>query len=164
MASAVKQIAQITGAETLTVSNWYQGKNVPSSRHLLDLARVSPSILRFVLSQIGGELLVEAYDIFTDRANHPTHHPHTVKASVISNENVSDNVSINPAFSMSINRRQQWFLVQLRAGANVTAKDIATNWDVDVRTAWRDIDSLIKSKHVRFTGSRRLGHYHTVNF
>ena len=164
MSSAVKQIAQITGARISTVTNWYQGKNVPGARYLLLLARSSPSILRFVLIQIGGELLLDAYGIFASRAAQSDANKKPHQISVFGARNVSKNVSMDqPKIpGKLLNRRQDWFLVKLETGAMATALDIAEYWNVGIRTAWRDIGCLRKAKRITYTGSRRHGCYRVL--
>ncbi|WP_443749350.1 hypothetical protein [Asticcacaulis solisilvae] len=164
-ASAIKQIAQITGAKMPTVTNWYQGKNVPGARYLLRLARASPSILRFVLTQIGGELLIDAYEIFARRSA-------TSGKALMSTDmlepvrlDVSTNVSMEPRrqSEKAAVRRQDWFVMQLATGKTVAASDIASYWGVDVRTAWRDIWELKRHHQISFCGSRRYGSYRLVD-
>lgn len=161
MSSAVKQIAQITGARISTVTNWYQGKNVPGVRYLLLLARSSPSILRFVLIEIGGELLLDAYGIFAARATSADAGRPGPRKLDFAARNVSENVSMTPLKGLAplFNQRQQWFISKLETNPSTTAADIATYWNVGVRTAWRDIEILKSSRRIIFVGSRRSGHY-----
>lgn len=165
MSSAVKQIAQITGARISTVTNWYQGKNVPGARYLLLLARSSPSILRFVLIEIGGELLLDAYGIFASRATSADSGKSALQMSVSAVRNVSKNVSMGPLNGPAplFNQRQQWFISKLETNPNATAVDIAIYWKVGVRTAWRDIKNLKRTNHVVFVGSRRSGKYRVTD-
>ncbi|ESQ87915.1 hypothetical protein ABAC460_17135 [Asticcacaulis sp. AC460] len=161
MSSAVKQIAQITGARISTVTNWYQGKNVPGARYLLLLARSSPTILRFVLMQIGGELLLDAYGIFASRATPANASKIPNQMPVFQARNVSKNGSMAPpnGFTSLFNQRQQWFISKLETDPNVTAADIVTYWKVGVRTAWRDIEILKRTRRIIFVGSKRSGQY-----
>jgi hypothetical protein len=155
MASAIKQIGHITTANLNTVTNWYQAKNVPSSRHLLVLARSSPGILRLVLMQIGGEDLWDAFQLFPGKRTpekaafqgEPNAHKEVVADGTI-------NVTIN-----SLNARQTWFLSELRQAPRTDAVSIADKWDINIRTARRDIAGLQNRKLVIYRGAKRNGHY-----
>ena len=67
-ASAVKNIGRLTNANLRAIKNWYEARNAPSSGHLLLLARSSPSILKFILMQIGGEDLWDAFRLLSGHA------------------------------------------------------------------------------------------------
>lgn len=148
--SAVKQIGLQTGANLRAIRNWYEGRHAPSSFHLLALAKSSPSILRLVLTQIGGKDLLEAFQILS--SNTPE------KSAIITDKIVSDDDMGKPELS-KLNRRQLWFYSQVKHGQYVSAQSIAQRWDVDVRTAWRDISRLSNLKLIHFHGSKKNGKY-----
>lgn len=148
--SAVKQIGLQTGANLRAIRNWYEGRHAPSSFHLLILAKSSPSLLQLVLTQIGGNDLLEAFQILS--SNPPVKQQPTTDKTV-SNDDLEDD-----ALS-KLNRRQLWFYSQVKRGQRITAQSLAERWDVDVRTAWRDIKTLTKQKLILFSGSKRNGKY-----
>jgi predicted HTH transcriptional regulator len=64
-------------------------------------------------------------------------------------------VSIN----VSINDRQRWFLEQIGKGMSVKAREIAQQFHVAERTAWRDIADLESKQLIEFVGARKTGVY-----
>ena len=155
MASAVKRIGQLTNANLRAIKNWYEARNAPSSGHLLLLARSSPSILKFILEQIGGEDLWDAFQLLSHHALTSAHEPET---SVFSDGNSAENVPINVPLK-SMNERQRWFLILLRRKNKARAEDIASHFDVALKTAKRDIQALKDMSRIRFVGARKTGRY-----
>jgi len=157
-ASAVKRIGQLTNANLRAIKNWYEARNAPSSGHLLLLARSSPSILKFILEQIGGEDLLDAFQLLS-------HHnlamaPEQRDMAFIDNfsgENVPINVPIK-----SLNGRQRWFLILLTRKNRASADDITKHFKVTIKTARRDIMGLKEMEKVRFTGAKRTGRYQII--
>jgi hypothetical protein len=155
MASAIKQIGQITSANLNTVTNWYQAKNVPSSRHLLVLARTSPGILRLVLMQIGGEDLWDAFQLYPARKRTVSRRhdigrdtPKRIETDVTTNVTTTD-----------LNERQNWFISELNRGSDCNAQSLAHEWNVTIRTARRDISRLKSYGLIKFSGAKRNGRY-----
>ena len=66
-----------------------------------------------------------------------------------------NNVPVN----VPINKRQQWFLEQLKQDIRCRPADIATNWGVVEKTAKRDISDLQKKGLVKFEGAPKTGAY-----
>jgi len=91
MTSVVKQIGKLTDANLRTIKNWYEARNAPSSGHLLLLARASPSILKFVLMQVGGKDLWDSFRLFS---NLPTVTITKSEEPVLSNKYDSGDVRI----------------------------------------------------------------------
>jgi len=154
--STVKQISRQTGAQPRAIRNWYEGKHIPSSLHLLILAKSSPSILQLVLKQIGGDDLFEAFRLLSgDRIVKPLEQEPV--------QHITDKiVSIDQANSArlkGLNRRQIWFYSQLKQGRIVSAKSIVQHWQVKERTAWRDIQKLTNQGVISFIGNKRRGEY-----
>lgn len=137
MTSAVKQIAQITMANVDTATNWYQGKNMPGARYLLRIARVSPSVLKIVLTEIGGEPLWEAFQISTQRHRRVSAYGRNSRSYL---DTVARSVSdiLNVTHTPGLNDRQTWLLAELQRGVRPPAKEIASLWKVSVRTVFRD--------------------------
>lgn len=154
-ASAVKRIGQLTNANLRAIKNWYEARNAPSSGHLLLLARSSPSILKFILTQIGGEDLWDAFRLLSNHAlataPEPKTHPYEA-------ETPSKNVPIK-----SLNERQRWFLILLRRKNEAGAEDIAGHFSVALKTARRDIEGLKEAKKIRFVGARKTGSYEIID-
>lgn len=154
-ASAIKRIGQLTSSNLRAIKNWYEARNAPSSGHLLLLARSSPSILKFILEQIGGEDLWDAFQLLS-------HHDQTLVAEpkeedfeeIFTDKNVPINVPLK-----SFNDRQRWFLILLKRKNKACAEDIAEHFDVTIKTARRDIEGLKGTGKIRFVGAKRTGHY-----
>ncbi len=154
-ASAVKRIGQLTNANLRAIRNWYEARNTPSSGHLLLLARSSPSILKFILQQIGGEDLWDAFQLLSHHALATVPEP---ESDGYIDKTVNENVPINVPLK-SLNDRQRWFLILLRRKKGACAEDISEHFDVAIKTARRDIESLKKAGKLRFVGARRTGRY-----
>ena len=75
-------------------------------------------------------------------------------------ENSSDlkpeNVPIN--VPIKLNERQKWFLLRLKHD-QISAQHLAQYWNIDIKTARRDIKTLKDAGMIRFTGSRKTGWY-----
>ena len=67
-ARSVKTVMAYTGAGERTVKNWFEGKNAPSGKNLIELMRHSDEVLEAMLIMAGredilaGKLLVDARD------------------------------------------------------------------------------------------------------
>lgn len=157
-ASAVKRIGQLTNASLRAIKNWYEARNAPSSGHLLLLARSSPSILKFILVQIGGEDLWDAFRLLSDHALASA--PES-EIPVYSDNSVTKNVPINVPIK-SLNERQRWFLILLRRKSKARAEDISDHFSVALKTAKRDIDGLKDGGKIRFVGARKTGRYEII--
>lgn len=154
-ASAAKRIGQLTNANLRAIKNWYEAKNAPSSGHLLLLARSSPSILKFILKQIGGEDLWDAFHLLSRHNSGKNHYPQN---AINFDNSAGQNVPLNVPLK-STSARQRWFLVLLKRKNTACAGDIAGHFDVAIKTARRDIESLKDMGRIRFTGAKRTGRY-----
>lgn len=158
-ASAVKRIGQLTNANLRAIKNWYEARNAPSSGHLLLLARSSPSILKFILTQIGGEDLWDAFRLLSNHALATAPEPENGDfKDKITDKNVRINVPIK-----SLNERQRWFLILLRGENTASAAEIANHFKVAIKTAERDLVGLKDAGKIRFVGSKRTGIYEIIN-
>ena len=157
--SSIKRIGRLTGANLRAIKNWYIAKNAPSSRYLLILARMSPSILRFILMQVGGEDLWDVFDLFQRQMLKPKNTP-------AHDHSVSDvtKVPVNTVTSRSPKERQEWFIAQLADGRTISAESLMERWNVNMRTARRDISGLVLLGRIAFTGSRKSGRYELSTF
>lgn len=155
--SAVKRIGQLTNANLRAIKNWYQARNTPSSGHLLLLARSSPSILKFILVQIGGEDLWDAFRLLSSHALATAPEP---EMPAYTETNPPENVPINVPIK-SFNERQRWFLILLRRKNKARAEDIAAQFDVSLKTAKRDIEGLKDADKICFIGAKKTGRYET---
>jgi len=155
--SSIKRIGRLTGANLRAIKNWYVAKNAPSSRYLIILARMSPSMLRFILMQVGGEDLWDVFDLFQRQMLKP-------KTPLADGQSVSDETKVpaNAVTSRSPKERQAWFLEQLADGRTISAESLMERWNVNLRTARRDISGLVYLGRVAFKGSRKSGRYELV--
>ena len=159
--SSIKQISKRTGIEPLTISNWYQGKNAPSSIHLLTLMTFYPQLLQDILEMISSV----SEELFL-----PTNNPYIIligkdcyqgkKKDIFSDKCVPKNIYPWQNASIVLNKRQLWFLKQLHQEKMPNPKALAIYWQVSVRTAKRDIAYLSKNEIVGFFGALKNGHYH----
>lgn len=157
-ASSIKRIGQLTNANLRAIKNWYEARNAPSSGHLLLLARSSPSILKFILVQIGGEDLWDAFRLLSSHALASAPEP---KVPTYSENSIIKNVPINVPIK-SLNERQRWFLILIKRKNKARAEDIAVHFDVSLKTAKRDIQRLKGLRKVQFVGAKKTGRYKVV--
>lgn len=164
--SAIKRIGQLTGANLRAIKNWYEARNTPSSGHLLLLARSSPTLLQFILKQIGGEDLWDAFSLLNAGIeNKKTTEPPEQTSSnneIYGAEYCTIKVSITPGVAWSLNQRQLWFLGILQQGGSPKAEDIVATWKVSIRAARYDVGELSKAGLIRFLGSKKKGKYEAV--
>lgn len=161
--SVIKQIGRLTGTNPRTVKNWYEARNAPSAGRLLLLARTSPTLLKFILEQIGGGDLTDAFDLLQGQM---TGIPQRRKLSKNSEIYSAVNCTINPACSNQtskhLNQRQIWFVEKMKQGENLRAEDIMYAWQISIRTAKYDIAELIAAEIIKFTGSKKTGQYQVL--
>lgn len=158
--SAIKEIGLKTGANLRAIKNWYQGRNAPSSSHLLTLARSSPSILQIVLEQVGGADLRDAFMLLEMGHNKGMDAKTILKtASEITENSFRIHVDISPAMAGKLNERQLWFLGILQQGQKLKTADIAAQWGVTDRSARGDVAALTELGLIRLAGSRKAGWY-----
>ena len=162
----VKTIMGWTGASERSVKNWLSGEFGPSGYFLMRLCVKSPAVRGLVM-----ELLAEC-DVRTPSPasapseslsgadeRSPTPGSDRANGDIYSDIDVTINVTINVTNHRPLNPRQEWFLIRVAQGERCLAQDIATHWQVALRTAKRDIAILRDSGRVRFEGSRRCGRY-----
>ncbi len=154
--SAVKQIGRLINAEPRTIRNWYEGRNTPSLRHFLILARHSPSLVESFLSLVGHGDMVDLFDGTEIVSKVP-------KTKIYSVSSVTINVTLPLARVADLNQRQLWLLGRLQQGLISKADDIEAAWGVTLRTAKRDIAGLINLDLIYFHGARKNGRYQLWN-
>jgi len=59
-----------------------------------------------------------------------------------------------------LNKRQQWFLNQLKAGENIKSTDLTSHWNVAEKTAKQDIAYLTKQGIIEFIAPLKTGAYY----
>lgn len=162
----VKTIMGWTGASERSVKNWLSGEFGPSGYFLMRLCVKSPAVRGLVM-----ELLVEGGDREVSQAGaaseslpdaerqSPASVPNRANGDIYSDIYGDIDVTINVTNHLRLNLRQEWFLIRVAQGERCLAQDIATHWQVALRTAKRDIAILRDSGRVRFEGSRRCGRY-----
>jgi len=157
--STIKHIGQLTGARLRTIKNWFEARNAPSSGHLLLLARSSPALLKFIIEQIGGDDLWDAFNLLGNRATGAkTAKNAPKKGRIYSAEFCTINFPKGNG-SKHFNQRQMWFLESLKQGDHCKADDIAKTWKVSPRTAKYDIAKLMNAGLVQFVGAKKTGCY-----
>ena len=60
---------------------------------------------------------------------------------------------------IKLNMRQKWFLLQLQTGHKRSADHIASQFNISLKTAKRDIADLKEKGKIRFRGSKKTGYY-----
>lgn len=148
--SAIKVIGQKTNINPRSIRNWYEAKNLTSAANLIVLARVSPTLMKFILDQLGGPSLYELYQLCYEHCNNKNTSQYQ---ATYSTKNDPVNVPIK------LNQRQKWFLLQLQTGHKKSADHIAQQFNISLKTAKRDIADLKDKGKIRFRGSKKTGYY-----
>ena len=115
---------------------------------------MSPSILQFILTQVGGEDLWDVFDLFQRNVLKPKPSPERAGSSEFETKVPEKTVT-----SRSPRERQKWFVDQLAEGRSVSAENLMDHWNINLRTARRDISGLIGSRRIVFHGRRKTGRY-----
>ena len=158
ISSAIKVFGRMTGAHPRAIRNWYEGRNVPSSSHLILLAHHIPAIAEVLLTLAGRQNIWIAYQMVVEHSSVlGALPPDEAIKSFLSDKFVSINVNLSPAIAERLNQRQLWFLGNLQHGITVKANDITHLWRVDIRTSLRDIAGLSKMGLIRFVGAKKTG-------
>lgn len=150
--SSVKEIDRATGIAFNTVKKCYEASTVPSVRHFLLLLKCSPSLREFILLYLFGD------DILDDLALISRVHSEgsiDTNAADFKPKNVPINVPIK------LNKRQKWFLLKLKHDS-ISAQNLAQHWNIDIKTARRDIKVLKDAGMICFIGSRKTGRYEII--
>lgn len=160
VASTIKNIGQITGINSNTIAKWHRHQNPPKSAHLLALAAHYPAVLRAICEIIGWPELWQA----ALRENIPQRMQIRLQESSNYYQPRGDK-SVTPRnaaigfLSPTLNRRQVWFLEEIRKGRRLNSTDLAINWRVTERTAKRDIRGLVHEGFVKFRKNGPSGWY-----
>lgn len=166
---AIKQLMRQTGASERTVKHWLSGQHAPDAMFFLRLVVSSPVLRAFVLGIIEGPAS-EQISVTDDRPVRVlTREAYaTGEAAVVTKagetyRNDPKRVPISDPKDdpepSAFNQRQQWFLERINAGERLGAKEIVLTWHVSLKTARRDISTLLRSKLLEYIGSRRKGRY-----
>ncbi|HEU5047350.1 MAG TPA: hypothetical protein VFT64_05835 [Rickettsiales bacterium] len=158
--SALKSIQRVTGASYDSACKWHRARNAPKSASLLRLAAHYPQILRVILELIGRS------DVWNLCLQHAipqkmlTELPRkTSLSSAYDDTFVVLNVLVDLQTGCQLNQRQLWFLGKLQQGGRAWAQDLCSVWQVNHRTAQRDIAGLVQANLIRFTGAKKNGRY-----
>ena len=73
--------------------------------------------------------------------------------------NILLDVPVDVPVDVPINERQKWFIDQLSLGNKLKSPDIVKRWQVNEKTAKRDIAELKKIHIIEFIGSPKTGYY-----
>lgn len=161
--SAVKEIGMITNANLHTINKWYQALSAPKSANLLILAIHYPEVLKGLLEMVGKTDIWEIYqrEQLSKKSNNKAAIKET-KNTIYSDRSVTINVVIKLEIAKKLNHRQLWFIGELQQKKKPKADNIVTQWQVNMRTARRDIKGLLKQKIIHHKGSKKNGFYATT--
>lgn len=148
---AVKHISRRTGISPNTIKRWYNGHNLPVSKHLLILTRHYNCALRAFLETSGNGYLIA----YIRDENSSFKNPETGQYF---DQNVPINVPVNRE-STDMKRYQQWFLEAVSCNLHPTAASLAKRWGISPRIAKNVIKELKKRKRIAFVGARKNGRY-----
>jgi len=150
--SSVKEIARKIKVSPRIVRNWYEARNIPSLANFLRLTECSPTLMKTFL-ELSNHSNVSKHS----RAQNLSH-PHANKSNYGDNS-VTINVSLNRNTLLKLNQRQLWFYGLLQKGLSLKAEDVVNVWDVNIRTAKRDLAGLTELELIEFSGVHKNGRY-----
>ena len=150
--SSVKQIARMVDLNPRIVRNWYEARNIPSLSNFLRLISCSPSLIKSILELAG-------YDRAARVLKAPDLKTVPSAQSRYGDNPVTINVTLSRKTLLKLNQRQLWFYGFLQKGLSFKAGDIANVWEVDIRTAKRDISGLMALGLIEFSGASKNGRY-----
>lgn len=167
--SGIKQLMRQTHASERTVKHWLSAQHGPDALFFLRLVVSSPVIRALVLGliespaarrridgpeRIGTALERGAYAMGEGAAKVPAG-----DAAGHGPDDVPERDPNNDPDRSELNQRQSWFLARVVVGDRLGASEIVSTWRVSLKTARRDIADLKDKTLIRYTGSRRKGHY-----
>ncbi len=150
--SSVKEIVRKIGVSPRIVRNWYKARNIPSLANFLRLAECSPTLMKAFL-ELSDHSNVSRYSRTLNLS------PPNANKSNYGDSSVTINVSLNRNTLLKLNQRQLWFYGFLQKGLSLKAEDVANVWDVNIRTAKRDIAGLTELELIEFLGAHKNGRY-----
>ncbi len=158
--STIKNISHVTGINPETIAKWHKQQNPPKAAHLLTLSGYYPAVLKAVTEIIGWPELWDA----ALRENIPQRmHIRLQEKSAFyrprGDKSVTPQNPEDAVFCPLLHARQLWFLEEVRKGRHVCSIDLASTWDITVRTAKRDISMLVTAGFIQFHRSGRGGWY-----
>lgn len=153
--SSVKNIARMIGLNPRIVRNWYEGRNIPSLSNFLRLISCSPSLMKSFLELVESTQNARSFTaVKTDAASQANNNYGDISVTI--------NVTLNRKTLLKLNQRQLWFYGFLQKGVSVSAEDIVNVWDVNIRSAKRDIAGLVALNLIEFIGAPKTGRYRLV--
>lgn len=162
--SSIKMIARHCDASLSTIKKWYEGQNPPNSKHLIMLARKSPSVLKALLGLIEIPSLWQAYQDELSARNEPDFNAEKAPIpDIYTAKYCGINLMADSVIAGQFNPRQLWFLGCVQQEMKVKAEDIIKMYDVSPRSAQTDVAGLIRAKLIRFVGSKKKGWYEATN-
>jgi len=156
--SCIKIINGKTVIKCDTIKRWYEGRNPPSSAHLIILAQHYPAVIKMILDLSGYGYLVP-HVLPDSTPDTDVKNPQNIYLGA--GKNVTINVTVKSK-NPNLNERQVWFLKCLKAGLKLTAHDICRQWPGGLRTARRDIAELKELNLIRFAGAKKTGCYEMI--
>jgi len=154
--SAIKEISRMTGLDSRAIRNWYEGQNIPSLQNFLVLAKYSPSLVKAFL-EISNHGEICRYLKFK-KTSHKN-----AQNTIYGDNYVTINISLPRNILSKLNQRQLWFYGFLQKGLSLKAEDLVNVWDINLRTARRDISDLVDLNLIEFVGASKNGRYISKN-
>ena len=156
--SSVKELARDMRVHPRTARNWYEGKNLIKSRHLVILARQSAAVGTLLTELLTGT--GETQGRRQSTAGMDRSQP-AFRRAPDRTQNVPINVPIK-FLTPGLNARQHWFFNEILNKVAVGAADLVQVWNVAPKTAKRDIADLLQRGTITRIGSRKSGRYVAV--
>lgn len=108
---SIKMISKHVDASLSAIKKWYGGHNPPNSKHLIMLARSSPSVLQVLMTLIEKPELWQLYQSQLLAINQQeTCDTKTSSQNIYTAENCGINLVISANMISKLNVRQLWFL------------------------------------------------------
>ena len=162
--SVIKHISRETGFDERSVWNWYNGLYAPSLLNFILLSQKFPEFIRVYLDLCNHSEIWDTYKNYEHLIDITNKDTKIIKyeesySDIFPKTHVTINFSIVKKLPNTLNKRQVWFLQQLRLENKINASDVAEKWCVTIRTAKRDISELQEKELIKFMGSKKYGKY-----
>jgi hypothetical protein len=163
---AIKKLSNLTGTEIHTLKKWYNGSSSPDLANFINLARHIPEFIELFLELCQYPEIWEIYKNHQHLIDIINKDAKIIKyeesySDIFSETHVTINFSIIKKLPDTLNKRQKWFLQELRSETKIDVLDLSEKWSVSIRTAKRDIRDMKERGLIYFSGSRKYGKYYT---
>lgn len=155
---SIKYLSNLTSHNPRALYNWSNGLNCPDLLNFIILAKNIPTIFDLFVMLCERDDIFKIENLFSEKNTYKITNTISGKIySLIQNEGI--NFFEENFQKISLNRRQHWFVNQIKKGKNTKNNDLVAKFNISKATAERDISKLLNLKIIEFVGSKKNGMY-----